>query len=125
MSETIEWNNIRCLYSEDLKNHHVTLTIAAIRDTPKEARLFCQSGLSEAWDIAFAEKGKDGKTPYIQLPKPNAFGKSTGLLRTYKAATGGEPCASHAGHKIVLYPVKSVKSVSGQAIRIALPESLA
>ena len=129
MSETadtsVQWNNLRCLYAEDLKNKRATVPIGGIRDTPKGARLFCQSGESEAWDVAFAIRDRDGKTPYIQIPKPNAYGKATGLLRTYKAATGGEPCAEHIGHSITLIPVKSTKSATGQAIRVAVPEHAA
>jgi hypothetical protein len=121
----VDWDNLRCLYAEDLKRQRLTLTISAVRDTPKGARLFCHNEESEAWDVAFAAKGKDGKTPYIQIPKPNAYGKATGLLRTYKMAMGGEPCGEHAGHKLVLYPVKSLKSQTGQAIRIAVQEGAA
>jgi len=125
MSESNQWENLRCLYAEDLKNKRVTITVSGVRDTPKGARLYCQSGESEAWDIAFLEHGKDGKTPYIQLPKPNQYGKSCGLLRGYKAIMGGEPCEEHVGHKLTLYPVKSSKSATGQAIRIAVPEQMA
>jgi hypothetical protein len=121
-TKTCNWENLRCLYAEDLKGKRFTLTVCSVRDTPKGARLFCASGESEAWDVAFVEKAADGRTPYIQIPKPNAYGKATGLLRTYKMAMGGEPTAEHAGHKLVLYPVKSLKSQTGQAIRIAVQE---
>jgi hypothetical protein len=118
----VEWNNLRCLYAEDLKGKRVTVTIGGVRETPKGARLFCQSGESEAWDIAFSTKDATGRTPYIQIPKPNDYGKATGLLRTYKAAAGGEPEESHIGKEITLIPVNSKKSATGEAIRIAIPE---
>jgi hypothetical protein len=130
----VNWENLKCLYAEDLKNKRFTLTVGDVRETPKGARLFCpkvavkgveNSGYSEAWDVAFAEKAADGRTPYIQIPKLNQFGKATGLLRTYKVAMGGEPCADHVGHKLVLHPVQSAKSQTGQAIRIAVQEGQA
>lgn len=125
MSDQKIWENLRCLYAEDLRGKRVTLTIAGVRDTPKGARLFCQSGESEAWDVAFRESGKDGRTPYIQLPKPNNYGKSCGLLRGFKVATGGEPTEEQVGKKVTLYPIKSTKSATGQAIRVAVPEVMA
>jgi hypothetical protein len=124
MSE-INWDNLRCLYAEDLKGKRVTLTIGGVRETPKGARLFCQTGESEAWDIAFTQNDKDGRTLYIQMPKPNGFGKKTGLLRLYNLACGDDPVVAHAGKSIVLYPVASKKSTTGQAIRIAIPEHAA
>jgi hypothetical protein len=117
-----EWKNLRCLYAEDLKGKRVAVCIAGVRETPKEARLFCQSGTSEAWDVCFDKKDAAGRTTYIQIPKPNDYGKATGLLRTYKAAAGGEPDQSHVGTEITLIPVNSKKSATGEAIRIAIPE---
>ena len=122
---TVNWKNLKCLYAEDLKNKHVSMIIGAVRDTPEGARLFCRNMESEAWDIAFAATTADGKTPYIQIPKPNAYGKASGLLRTYKAATGGDPCEKHVGQKITLIPVKSTKSATGRAIRVAILEHAA
>ena len=119
----INWNNLRCLYAEDLHNNRVTMTIGAVRSTPNGAKLFCQTGESEAWDIAFDKPDKEGRTCYIQIPKPNNFGKKTGLLRGYVLACGTDPDGSHAGKAITLYPVASKKSATGQAIRIAVPEN--
>jgi hypothetical protein len=101
------------------------MTIAGVRETPKGARLFCHNEESKAWDVAFATKDKEGRTPYIQIPCPNTFGKRTAMLRQYVMACGGDPEDGHAGKKIVLYPVDSKKSQTGQAIRIAIPEGLA
>ena len=99
MSEptAVNWGSARCVYAEDLNNKQVTVTVGAVRDTPKGAVLFCAGVESEAWDVAFADKGKDGKTPYIQIPKPNAYGKKTGLLRQYVVAMGSTPDAAHVG----------------------------
>ena len=118
----INWNKLRCLYAEDLKNKKVTLEIAGVRNTPDGAKLFCQSGESDAWDIAFSRPDKEGRTPYIQIPKPNNYGKKTGLLRGYVLACGDDPSPEHVGKSITLYPVASKKSATGQASRIAVPE---
>ena len=119
----VNWNNLRCIYAEDLKNKRINRTIGGVRDTPKGARLFSKAGESEAWDVAFTECDKEGRTTYIQIPKPNQYGKKTGFLRGYNLATGGDPDESHVGKTIVLYPVASQKSETGQAIRIAVPEN--
>ena len=121
----IDWDNLRCLYAEDLKNKRVQMTVGGVRTTPKAARLFCRNEYTEAWDVAFMERDAEGRTPYIQIPRPNAYGKKTGLLRTYSAAMGGEPCAAQVGRKLTLTPVKSAKSETGQAIRVAVPEHMA
>lgn len=125
MSDGFVWENLRCLYAEDLKNKQVTMTIAAVRDTPKGGRLFCHNEESKAWDVAFTGKDKEGKTLYIQIPCPNAFGKKTTLLRQYVMACGGDPQDGHTTQKITLYPVATKKSTTGQAIRIAIPEAMA
>jgi len=118
-TNTVDWNKLRCLYAEDLKGRKITLTIGGVRETPKGARLFCQTGESEAWDVAFDTPDRNGMTPYIQIPKPNAYGKASGILRTYRAAAGGDPSESQVGTKIVLVAVASKKATTGEAIRIA------
>jgi len=123
--DAVKWDNLRCLYAEDLKNRRITLTVAGVRETPKGARLFCHNEESAAFDVAFKETDKDGKTPYIQIPAPNKFGKRTTLLRQYVMVCGGDPCSDHAGRKVTLYPVESKKSQTGQAIRVAVPEQMA
>jgi hypothetical protein len=117
--QIINWSNLRCLYAEDIKDVKMRFKIAGIRDTPKGARLFCQSGETEAFDVAFDRKDKQGKTLYIQLPKTNAFGKRAGILRQYVMVCGNEPSAEHIGKEVVLYTKESAKSVTGKAIRIA------
>jgi hypothetical protein len=122
---SIQWDNLRCLYAEDLKGKRVTVKIGGVRSTPKGAKLFCHNEESEAWDIAFSMRDKDGKTPYIQIPQPNSYGKRTTLLRQFVMATGGDPCEESAGQTITLYPIESKKSTTGKAIRIAIPEHAA
>jgi hypothetical protein len=122
---SVQWDNLRCLYAEDLKGKRYTMKIGGIRDTPKGAKLFCHNEESDAWDIAFALRDKDGKTPYIQIPQPNSYGKRTTLLRQFVMATGCEPGDEAVGRDITLYPVESKKSTTGKAIRIAVPEHAA
>ncbi len=117
-SPAFTWKNLRCLYAEDLKGKAIPVIVGGVRDTPKGARLFSQAGESEAWDVAFAKPDREGRTTYIQIPKPNEYGKKTGLLRGYVAAMGGDPDPSHVGQKIELYPVTSAKAATGQAIRL-------
>jgi predicted RecA/RadA family phage recombinase len=124
----VNWANLRCLYGEDIpQGKQVKCKISGIRDTPKGARLFCQSGESEAWDITLSVIKEDGslstvnsqgKTRYIQIPKVNSFGKPAGILRNYSMACGGEPDKSHIGKIIVLRAKDSAKSVTGKAIKI-------
>jgi hypothetical protein len=118
-AQTVNWNNLRCLYAEDIKDVKMKFKIAGVRDTPKGARLFCQSGETEAFDVAFDRKDKQGKTLYIQLPKTNQFGKRAGILRQYVMVCGNEPSTEHIGKEVVLYTKESAKSVTGKAIRIA------
>ena len=120
IAQAINWSNLRCLYAEDIKDAKYKLKIAGIRDTPKGARLFCQSGETEAFDIAFDKKDRQGKTLYIQIPKANQFGKRGGLLRQYVMVCGGEPDQTHTGKEIVLYTKESAKSITGKAIRIVV-----
>ena len=122
---SVQWDNLRCLYAEDLKGKRITMTIGGVRETPKGAKLFCHNEESEAWDVAFAMRDKDGKTPYVQSPQPNAYGKRTTLLRQFVMATAGDPCAESVGKSVTLYPVESKKSTTGKAIRIAVPEHAA
>lgn len=126
MSDTTkgpDWNNLRCLYAEDLPpGRKYPMTIAGIRDTPPKARLFCRGDESKAWDVAFTPPGKDGRTLYIQVPSPNEFGKRAMILRTYVMACGGEPDQSHVGKTLYLHSVPSKKSDTGRALRIASPE---
>jgi hypothetical protein len=117
--QTVNWKKLRCLYAEDLKGKRITVKIGGVRVTPKGAKLFCHNEESEAWDIAFAQPDKEGRTPYIQIPAPNDFGKRTTILRQYVMASGGDPSDEQIGVSIVLYPVDSNKAATKVAIRIA------
>jgi len=112
--------SLRCLYAENLKNSEVTVTIDRVRIAPERVFVPGKNDSSEAWDIIFKEKGEGGDTVYIQIPSKNKHGKSCGLLRQYVAKCGGEPCEDHKGTKITLYPVKSARAATKQAIRIKL-----
>ena len=111
---------LRCLYAESISGKRVTLKVASVRNAPTP--LYCNGTASQAWDILFEQKGKDGATLYIQIPHPNKDGKSTALLRQYMMATGSEPSDASVGKEVILYTVPSKKSVTGEAIRIAIPE---
>jgi len=106
----------RCIYAEMLKNKKVTLTIEAVRESPKP--LYCNGANSRAWDIMFAEKDAEGNVFYVQIPQPDEHGKRTTILRQFYAATGSDPGAESVGKKITMFPVPSKKSATGQAIRI-------
>ena len=103
-----------------LGGKRVTLEIASVRDAPEP--LYCQGTSTGAWDIIVKQKDKGGKTLYLQVPEPNKHGKSTALLRQYVMICGGTPSEKDVGTKITLYPIASKKSVTGEAIRIAIPE---
>ena len=111
---------LRCMYAEMLGGKRVTLEIASVRDAPDP--LYCQGTSTGAWDVIFKQKDKGGKTLYLQVPEPNKHGKSTALLRQYVMICGGTPSEKDVGTKITLYPIASKKSVTGEAIRIAIPE---
>jgi len=115
------WENLKCLYAENLKNQRITFAVVAVRNAPDP--LFCQSGQTAAWDVMLDKKAKDGCSIYIQIPKQNANGKAAGILRQYVMVMGSEPCDEHKGKQLTLYPAASKKSLTGQAIRIAVPEA--
>lgn len=106
------------LYAERLKGKRVTLTIKEI-EGGKE--FFCpQSNKKEpGFDIVFVETFKDSK-------KNMRLGvTSITVKRQLYMATGTEETDDMVGKKIVLYPVPSKKSATGEAIRIAVPEAMA
>ncbi len=111
---------LRCIYAEMLKGKRITLDIESVREAPE--KLYCSGQSTGAWDVIFTQHDKDGNNLYVQIPQPNIHGKRTSLLRQFVMATGGDPSEESAGKKITLYPVESKKSVTGQAIRIAIPE---
>ena len=104
------FDGINTLYAEQLQGKRVTLTIATV--TPVE--IVGERGVKESGQcIAFAETKKTFST------------SGRAVLRQLRMACGTENPDLMPGKKIVLYPVPSKKSVSGQAIRIAIPEHAA
>ena len=105
------YDGTRYLYAEQLKGKRVNLTIKAVTGGVE----FCDTrgAKSLGFDITFAETDK-------------VFGM-TGITvrRQLFMATGTDDPEKMAGKKITLYPVKSAKSATGQAIRIAVPEQMA
>lgn len=98
------------LYAEQLKNKRVALTIKHV--AAKE--IIGDGGRkSMGFEIAFEE-----------TPKRFAFAGAT-VRRQMALACGTDDTEQMAGKKITLYPVKSARSVSGQAIRVAIPEQAA
>jgi len=94
-----------------LKNKRVTLTIRSVTGGVE----FCDTrgAKSTGFDITFTETDKVlGMTGIT-------------IRRQLYMATGTDDPAGMAGKKITLYPIKSAKSATGQAIRIAVPEHAA
>ena len=105
------YDGTRYLYAEQLKGKRHNLTIKSVTGGVE----FCDTrgAKSLGFDITFAETDK-------------VFGM-TGITvrRQLFMATGTDDPEKMAGKKVTLYPVKSAKSATGQAIRIAVPEQMA
>jgi hypothetical protein len=105
------YDGTKYLYAEQLKGKRVTLTIKEVTGGIE----FCDARgqKTTGFDIAFVESDK-------------VLGM-TGITvrRQLFMATGTDDPNAMAGKKITLYPVKSAKSATGQAIRIAVPEQMA
>lgn len=112
------FDNVDYLYAERLKNKRVTLTI---KEVVAGVEFFCtQSNKKEkGMDVVFEETFK-GTDRHMKLG-------ITGITvkRQLAMACGTDETSEMIGKKITLYPIKSVKSASGQAIRIAVPEFMA
>lgn len=112
------FDNVDYLYAERLKGKRVTLTI---KEVVSGVEFFCaQSNKKEKGiDVVFEETFK-GTDRHMKLGV-------TGITvrRQLAMACGTDETDQMAGKKITLYPIKSVKSASGQAIRIAVPEFMA
>jgi hypothetical protein len=92
------------MYAERLRNKSVTLTIKSVVGGVEFTDT--RGGKSEGFDIAFVET-------------PKILGV-TGItvIRQLALACGTDDPDQMVGKKITLYPVRSAKSISGQAIRI-------
>ena len=98
------YDGVDYLYAEMLKGKRVTLTIKEVKGG---AEFFDGRETSKGFDVHFDETPK----------KLGVVGIT--VRRQLNAATGTDKIDEMAGKKIVLYPVKSAKSETGQAIRIA------
>ena len=109
------FDGVDYLYAERLKGKRVTLTI---KEVVSDVEFFCmQSNKKEkGFDVVFEEKAHGSD-------KPMKLGvTSTTVKRQLFMACGTDEIKDMAGKKITIYPVKSAKSATGQAIRIAVPE---
>ena len=107
MSKASIYDGLRYLYAEQLKNKRVELTIKEVHP-----------------EVVVGDGGRksDGHVlSFNETPKMLVVTGST-IKRQLAMACQTEDTEQMAGKKITLYPDKSAKSVSGQAIRIAVPE---
>ena len=97
------------LYAEQLKNKSVTMTIKAITGGIEFTDTRGQK--NEGFDVQFVETQKILGITGITVRRQLAL------------ACGTDDPEQMAGKRITIYPVKSAKSVSGQAIRIKTEET--
>lgn len=104
------YDGLKYLYAEQLKGRRVTLTIKSIAP---ETIIGDGGRKTQGHVVAFDETDKllvvSGST----------------IKRQLVMAIGTDDTDQAPGKKITLYPVASPKSVTGQAIRIAVPEHAA
>jgi len=105
------YDGVRYIYAEQLKGKRYTVTIKSVTGGVE----FCDARgqKSAGFDIAFVETDKVLGVTGITV------------RRQIYMATGTDDPAQMAGKKITLYSVKSAKSATGQAIRVAVPEQMA
>ena len=95
------------LYAENLKGKRVKMKIKKI---VMGAKFHSQAGTQEGFDIHFEKTNKLLGVAGITVK------------RQLFMATGTEETEEMVGKEITLYPVKSNKSATGLAIRVAVPE---
>ena len=101
------YDNEKYLYAENLKNKQVKLKIKKI---VMGAKFHSPAGTQEGFDIHF--EGTDKVLGVAGIT----------VKRQLFVATGEEDPEKMTGKDITLYPIKSKKSATGQAIRIKIPE---
>ena len=104
------YDGLKYLYAEQLKNKRVPLKIKKIVGN---IDFINPSGKQKGFDIHF-----EGTDKVLGVA-------GTTVRRQLFMATGTENPDEMTGMEITLYPVKSKRSATGQAIRIAVPEQLA
>ena len=105
------YDGAKYLYAEQLKNKRVTMTIKTV--TGGVEFVDTRGGKATGFDIGFTETDKILGVTGITV------------RRQIFMATGTDDPAAMIGKKLTIYPVKSAKSATGLAIRIALPEAMA
>lgn len=104
------FDGLQYLYSEQLKGKRVTLTIKGC----EEQEVIGDGGRKTmGFAISFEE-----------TPKKFVVTGAT-VRRQLAMACNSENPDEFVGKKITLYPVASTRSISGQAIRVAIPEHAA
>jgi hypothetical protein len=104
------YDGLKYLYAEQLKNKRVKLTIKAIRT---ETVVGDGGRKTEGHVLSFEE-----------TPKELVVTGST-IKRQLAIATQTDDVEEMVGKTITIYPVASSRSISGQAIRVAIPEHAA
>lgn len=104
------YDGLKYLYAEQLQGKRVSLTI---KDIQSETVIGDGGRKTQGHVLSFVETGK-------QLVVTGST-----IKRQLSMATQTEDPDAMKGKKITIYPVPSAKSVSGQAIRIAVPEHAA
>lgn len=104
------FDGMEYLYAEQLKGKRVTLTIKGV-----EEREITGDG---------GRKNSGFVLGFVETTKKLAVTGAT-VRRQLAIACATENPDEFAGKKITLYPVKSTRSISGQAIRVAIPEHAA
>jgi len=104
------YDSLDHVYAEQLKGKSVALTIKSV-----DAETIVGDGgrTTDGFALSFDETTK-------RLIVAGAT-----IRRQLALACGTDDPSKMAGQKITLYPVKSTRSVSGQAIRIKIPEVVA
>jgi hypothetical protein len=104
------YDGLRYLYAEQLQGKRVALTIKSV--TPEQI-------------VGDGGRKTDGHVlAFEETPKLLVVSGST-IKRQLAMATGTTDPVKMAGKKITIYPVKSDRAITRQAIRIAVPEQMA
>ena len=104
------FDGMEYLYAEQLKGKRVSLTISGV----EQKEIIGDGGRKS---IGFVVLFKETKKKLVVT--------GATVRRQLAMACQSENPDDYAGKQIVLYPVTSTRSISGQAIRIALPEHAA
>jgi len=104
------YDSLAHIYAEQLKGKSVALTIKSV-----DAETIVGDGgrTTDGFALSFSE-----------TPKRLIVAGAT-IRRQLALACGTDDPGKMVGKAITLYPVKSTRSVSGQAIRIKIPEVVA